>query len=171
MLFRSGALEAAAPLLGSMGTHALIVTGQIVVTLPCFQSLTGLLEAQGVQYTVFTGITDEPTDRMIEAGTSAYREHGCDFLIGIGGGSPLDAMKAIAVLAACGGSITDYMGKEISGKLPPMAAIPTTAGTGSEAQSYNTESAINKENAAVLDRKSTRLNSSHYQQSRMPSSA
>ena len=69
-------------------------------------------------------------------GTSAYREHGCDFLIGIGGGSPLDAMKAIAVLAACGGSITDYMGKEISGKLPPMAAIPTTAGTGSEATQF-----------------------------------
>ena len=136
ILTGSGALEAAAPLLGSMGTHALIVTGQIVVTLPCFQSLTGLLEAQGVQYTVFTGITDEPTDRMIEAGTSAYREHGCDFLIGIGGGSPLDAMKAIAVLAACGGSITDYMGKEISGKLPPMAAIPTTAGTGSEATQF-----------------------------------
>ena len=110
ILTGSGALEAAAPLLGSMGTHALIVTEQIVVTLPCFQSLTGLLEAQGVQYTVFTGITDEPTDRMIEAGTSAYRDHGCDFLIGIGGGSPLDAMKAIAVLAACGGSITDYMG-------------------------------------------------------------
>lgn len=136
ILTGSGALEAAAPLLGSMGTHALIVTGQIVVTLPCFQSLTGLLEAQSVQYTVFTGITDEPTDRMIEAGTAAYRDHGCDFLIGIGGGSPLDAMKAIAVLAACGGSITDYMGKEISGKLPPMAAIPTTAGTGSEATQF-----------------------------------
>lgn len=136
ILTGSGALEAAAPLLGSMGAHALIVTGQIVVTLPCFQSLTGLLGAQGVQYTVFTGITDEPTDRMIEAGVAAYRDHGCDFLIGIGGGSPLDAMKAIAVLAACGGSITDYMGKEISGKLPPMAAIPTTAGTGSEATQF-----------------------------------
>ena len=45
------------------------------------------------------------------------------------GGSPLDAIKAIAVLLVCGGKLSDYMGKEISGDFPPMAAIPTTAGT------------------------------------------
>lgn len=136
ILTGTGALEASAPLLGSMGSHALIVTGQIVVTLPCFQTLQELLRAQGVAYTVFSGVTDEPTDQMIRAGAAAYTENSCDHLIGIGGGSPLDAMKGIAVLVSCGGSITDYMGKEISGKLPPMAAIPTTAGTGSEATQF-----------------------------------
>ena len=136
ILTGTGALEAAMPLLAEMGTHALIVTGQIVCNLPCFQTLTAGLDAWGVAYTVFTGVTDEPTDQMIEAGRRAYLENDCDFLIGIGGGSPLDAMKAIGVLAACGGSITAYLGKEISGKLPPMAAIPTTAGTGSEATQF-----------------------------------
>ena len=54
----------------------------------------------------------------------------------MGGGSPLDAIKAIAALLVCGGKLSDYMGKEISGDFPPMAAIPTTAGTGSEATKF-----------------------------------
>lgn len=65
-----------------------------------------------------------------------YIEEGCDFLVGFGGGSPLDTMKTIAVLAVKGGSISDFMGKTIEAKLPPMAAIPTTAGTGSEATRF-----------------------------------
>ena len=73
---------------------------------------------------------------MIDEGLSVYRKNNCDFLIGIGGGSPLDAIKAIAVLLVCGGKLSDYMGKEISGDFPPMAAIPTTAGTGSEATRF-----------------------------------
>ena len=73
---------------------------------------------------------------MIDNGARVYLEEACDFLIGIGGGSPLDAMKAIALKAVCGGEMADYMGVSVEAKLPPMAAVPTTAGTGSEATQF-----------------------------------
>ncbi len=122
--------------IGKMGSKALIVTGKIVEKQDCFKKFTGKLTKKGIAYSVFTGITGEPDDKMIEEGLKAYRKAGCDFFIGIGGGSPLDSMKAIAALSVKGGKIADCMGKEISGDMPPMAAIPTTAGTGSEATKF-----------------------------------
>lgn len=130
------AIENSIKYLVTMGKRPLIVTGRIVVELEPFKLLTRRLAEQGMDYAVFKDITGEPTDVMINEGLEAYRDNNCDFLIGIGGGSPLDAIKAIAALYVCGGKLSDYMGKEISGELPPMAAIPTTAGTGSEATKF-----------------------------------
>lgn len=83
---------------------------------------------------------------MVEAGKEAWDGGKCDFLVAVGGGSPIDTMKAIGVVAVKGGSINDWYGKEITGDLPPMAAIPTTSGTGSEATQFtiitNTETDI-----------------------------
>ena len=73
---------------------------------------------------------------MIEKGLRQYQEEGCDFLVALGGGSPIDSMKAIGSLVKNGGNISDYMGKIIDVEMPPMAAIPTTAGTGSEATQF-----------------------------------
>jgi alcohol dehydrogenase class IV len=73
---------------------------------------------------------------MISAGVRAYSASECDFIMSIGGGSPLDSAKAIGAMSTLGGSIPDYMGKEISGKFPPLVLIPTTAGTGSEATKF-----------------------------------
>lgn len=130
------AIQSSIKYLSKMGKKALIVTGKTVVTLESFKLLTYLLDDSDIKYSVFTGITGEPTDLMINEGLKVYRENKCDFLIGIGGGSPIDSMKAIAVLDALGGDISDYIGKEICGDLPPMAAFPTTAGTGSEATKF-----------------------------------
>lgn len=85
---------------------------------------------------IFDGITGEPTVEMINGGVAAYKENGCDYVIGIGGGSSLDSAKAIAAMSVLGGSIADYMGREIDGDFPPMVLIPTTAGTGSEATKF-----------------------------------
>ena len=82
---------------------------------------------------MFDGVTGEPTDVMVNEGLEIYKKDGCDFLIALGGGSPIDSMKAISALAVTDQKITDFFGKEIEGNLPPTAAIPTTAGTGSEA--------------------------------------
>ena len=87
-------------------------------------------------YGIFSDISGELTDAIVDNCVKAYKENGCDCFIAIGGGSALDTMKAAAVLAVMGGKIADYMGKQICGKLPPMAAIPTTAGTGSEATKF-----------------------------------
>lgn len=131
-----GALEMAEAFLGKMGKKALVVTDPVMVQLGNLFRLEEVLQKQGIAYAVYSDITGEPTDTMIEKGLQAYRENDCDFLIGLGGGSPIDSMKAIAALAENGGSISDYLGKVIEGKLPPMAAIPTTAGTGSEATQF-----------------------------------
>lgn len=132
----SSVLEQAAPQLKAMGKKAFIVTGKHVAVSEMMSKLLGLLERNDILYEVFDGITGEPTDTMIVKGTELYKESGCDFLIGIGGGSPLDSAKAIAAMAVNQGSISDYNGIEIKGEIPPIAAIPTTAGTGSEATKF-----------------------------------
>ena len=132
----NGAIENSIKYLVTMGKKPLIVTGLVVSELDAFKMLVSKLVENGLDCVVFKDITGEPTDVMIDEGLKVYHENNCDFLIGMGGGSPLDAIKAIAVLLVCGGKLSDYMGKEISGDFPPMAAIPTTAGTGSEATKF-----------------------------------
>lgn len=120
-----------------LGKKALIVTGKIVEKQACTQELLRLLDAQGVGYTVFSDTTGEPTDVMVRAGVEAYLSGGCDFMIAVGGGSPMDLMKAAAVLLKYpAAQLRDFMGKVIDGPFVPMAAIPTTAGTGSEATMF-----------------------------------
>ena len=118
------------------GAHALIVTGRHVRQLDAFRQLTDGLAASRIDFTVFDGISGEPDDEMIAAGADAYRAAHCDFLIAMGGGSPMDAMKAIAVTVAGGRCICSCYGQSIDCARPPMIAIPTTAGTGSEATQF-----------------------------------
>ena len=129
-------LVEAAPLLKKMGNKAFIVTGRHVAVSDMMKQLTALLDENGIGCVIFDGITGEPTDTMIENGVEMLKSSGCDFIIGIGGGSPLDSAKAIAAMAVNEGSIADYNGKEITGEILPLAAIPTTAGTGSEATKF-----------------------------------
>lgn len=129
-------LGEAAPLLKKMGNKAFIVTGRHVAVSNMMKQLTDLLDENGIDCVIFDGITGEPTDTMIENGVEMLKSSGCDFIIGIGGGSPLDSAKAIAAMAVNEGSIADYNGKEITGEILPLAAIPTTAGTGSEATKF-----------------------------------
>lgn len=129
-------LGEAAPLLKEMGNKAFIVTGKHVAVSDMMKQLTALLDKNGIDGVIFDGITGEPTDTMIENGVEMLKSSGCDFIIGIGGGSPLDSAKAIAAMAVNEGSIADYNGKEITGEILPLAAIPTTAGTGSEATKF-----------------------------------
>ena len=129
-------LGEAVPLLKKMGNKAFIVTGRHVAVSDMMKQLTALLDENGIDCVIFDGITGEPTDTMIENGVEMLKSSGCDFIIGIGGGSPLDSAKAIAAMAVNEGSIADYNGKEITGEILPLAAIPTTAGTGSEATKF-----------------------------------
>lgn len=129
-------LGEAAPLLKKMGNKAFIVTGRHVAVSDMMKQLTALLDENGIDCVIFDGITGEPTDTMIENGVEMLKSSGCDFIIGIGGGSPLDSAKAIAAMAVNEGSIADYNGKEITGEILPLAAIPTTAGTGSEVTKF-----------------------------------
>ena len=124
----AGALQAAKETFGQLGRKAMIVTDKVMIDLGNCAKVETALKDQGIAYTVYSEIVGEPTDIMIENGLKQYREEGCDFLIALGGGSPIDSMKAIGSLVKNGGDITDYMGKIIDVEMPPMAAIPTTAG-------------------------------------------
>ncbi len=115
----------------------LIVTGKHVVKSPVMEKIIAGLKEKNINPVVFDGITGEPTDQMITEGVKAYKIGGCDSLIGVGGGSPLDSAKAIAAMTVLDGSIADYNGKVLNGNFPEIIAIPTTAGTGSEVTQYS----------------------------------
>ncbi|MGD9781778.1 MAG: iron-containing alcohol dehydrogenase [Kiritimatiellia bacterium] len=133
ILFGPGSRRQAGPLARELGKRALVVTGAHSARA---DPLRELLAAHGVESTVFS-IGGEPTTEMVRRGTAKGRDMGADWVMGFGGGSPLDAAKAVAALLANGGDPLDYM--EVVGKGLPLAkasvpciAIPTTAGTGSE---------------------------------------
>ena len=132
----AGALDMAEDKLSQLGKKALIVTDNVMVELGNCAKVEAALKNGNVDYVVYHEINGEPTDVMINKGLELYKENGCDFLVALGGGSPIDSMKAIAALVANGGNISDYMGKIIGGELPTTVAIPTTAGTGSEATQF-----------------------------------
>ena len=132
----AGALKQAEDCLAGFGKKAMVVTDEVMVRLGNVAHVERALEACGIGYTVYAGITGEPTDVMIGQGLEIYEKENCDFLVALGGGSPIDSMKAIGALVGNGGKIGDYLGKVITKPTPPMVAIPTTAGTGSEATQF-----------------------------------
>lgn len=136
VFYGEGALKDAASYIGAFGKKALIVTDPMMVKLGNVKRVTDILDSENTAYAVFDGITGEPTDIMIEAGFEIWKKEECDFLIAVGGGSPIDSMKAIGAVATSGGCIDDYLGKVITVPTPPMVAIPTTSGTGSEATQF-----------------------------------
>lgn len=130
------ALKESIPYLKKYGKKAFIVTGPHVGKSSMMTQLTQTLQDAQIDYYLFDKITGEPTDVMIQEGVLAFKKEQSDFLIGFGGGSPLDSAKAIAAMSVNPGTIADYNGKMITGNTPPIVAIPTTSGTGSETTMY-----------------------------------
>lgn len=152
------AMEMSMEYLKPYGDKALIVTDDVMVKIGNVEKLTNQLDKSGIKYKIYSEINTEPTHTMIDKGVQIFTEEKCDYLIGIGGGSPIDAMKAIGAVVRNGGSITEYMGKKLENKLPYIVAIPTTAGTGSEATMVsvitNTETGVKmmlKDNKLMAD--------------------
>lgn len=114
------AIHAAKENIKLLGRHALVISGKIVEKNGIVENLTDALDEVGVGYTVFTDIKGEPDDLMIAHAKQIYDASGCDLVIGIGGGSPLDSAKAVS-------AASDYC---------PIVLIPTTAGSGSEATKF-----------------------------------
>jgi len=128
-----GALHMSMDNMKEFGKKALIVTDDMMIKLGNVGKLTDELDGAGIEYAIYSGVNSEPTHTMVNEGIEIYKEAGCEFLIAIGGGSPMDTAKAIGAVITNGGNICDYQGKKLDNELPPIVAIPTTAGTGSEA--------------------------------------
>lgn len=131
-----GALEQSAAYISEMGKKALIVTGKIITKSGLVQKLQDFLDSLKIDSVIFNDLPGEPDDLMINAGLKIYKDQHCDFIIGLGGGTPLDTAKAIGAMSVLPGNLIDYAGKEIKGVFPPLVLIPTTAGTGSEATKF-----------------------------------
>jgi len=114
--------------------RVLIVTDAVIAKLGLLKNLTDALTAGGTPYVVFDEITPDAPIPLIERGIDFYREHGCDAIVAFGGGSSMDASKAIAVsISNPGKSLRALAGYFKGLRTPvPIYAVPTTAGTGSE---------------------------------------
>lgn len=112
----------------------LLITDKVMVELGYVQKIERQLGASGIRYDCFTDTVPEPTTASIQAGVEKARSGNYDCLVALGGGSPIDSAKAISILAFFGGEMRDYKFPHIIEKQGlPVIAIPTTAGTGSEA--------------------------------------
>lgn len=111
----------------------LVVTDAMLVKIGLVEPLLARLRERGVACIVYDGVLPDPTIAQVEAGLALYREHGCDALLAIGGGSSIDAAKAIAARARNPYPLS-WMGGllRVLRRPAPLHAVPTTAGTGSE---------------------------------------
>ncbi len=130
IIFGPGTIKEVGPAAREMGCRALVATGRRSAP------LLALLQAAGVD-TVTLTVSGEPTTDLAREGTARAREAGCDLVIGCGGGSAIDAGKAIAALLTNGGDPLDYLevvgrGRPLTRPSAPFIAIPTTAGAGAE---------------------------------------
>ena len=133
-LLGKGCLQDAAAPIKAMGCKkALISTDKFLTGNGTVDKVAKMLESVGVEYVVYNEAKPNPTVKNVEDGLKVLQENGCDFVVSVGGGSPQDCGKAIAVLATNGGSIKDYEGVNKSArKSLPIVAITTTAGTSAE---------------------------------------
>ncbi len=115
----------------------LIVTDKGIEGIGLADELKGYFAEVGIETVIFSDVKSNPTEENVLEGTKVYKESGCDFIVGLGGGSPLDTGKTIKVMATHDGPLEKYDDmkggdKYIINNMPPYYAIATTAGTGSE---------------------------------------
>jgi alcohol dehydrogenase len=122
--------------------HVLVVSDRGVGEAGWTGEVLGHLAKAGVSAQLWDGLTPNPKDHEVEAGCAAYLAGGCDVLVAVGGGSCVDAAKAIAVLATQAnqegaGGIAGYAGVgKVTGPLPPTVMVPTTGGSGSDVSQF-----------------------------------
>ena len=110
-----------------------LVTDKGIADSGLLARITDLLEAHKLRWKLFDSVEPNPKDYNVQEGTDIANAFGPDCLVALGGGSPIDCAKAIAVVARQGGAVRDYEGPgKIGPDVLPLIAIPTTAGTGSE---------------------------------------
>ena len=113
--------------------NVLLVTDKGIVGAGIVDRVLKYIEAGKCDVTVFDEVLPDPSVKVVDKGGALAVEKQCDLIIAVGGGSPIDAGKGIAVVAANGGSCADYEGLDRYSKQPiPLFAVPTTCGTGSE---------------------------------------
>ncbi len=134
--FGPGARKLVADHLKANGiARPLVVTDRGIAALPLLGEFMG--ELKGLDATAFSGISGNPVGSQVMAGAAAYKAHGADAVIGLGGGAAVDVAKAVALMAVHPGDVLEYAWdhpqvRPMNRGMPYFVAVPTTAGTGSE---------------------------------------
>ena len=135
IVFGPGTFSQLGELGSPLGDHALLVTGKSALRRSGrLDEAVDLLDRNGVAVTHLDGVENDPSLATCLRGIALVREAGCDMVVGIGGGSALDAGKAIAAMATQDGELSEYFhsAREMEMDSLPFVALPTTAGTGTE---------------------------------------
>jgi alcohol dehydrogenase class IV len=119
------------------GDRVLLVTDPGILANGWVDEARGYLKQEGLKTFIYDDVVTNPRAFQVEQGALAYARHECDVIIAIGGGSPMDTAKGIAILVSNQGRIEDYVGCNlITQPLPPLICVPTTAGTGSDVSQF-----------------------------------
>ncbi|WP_319415347.1 iron-containing alcohol dehydrogenase [Marispirochaeta aestuarii] len=114
-------------------SSVLLITDPGLKDMPFTRKILDVLKNGGVRCAVYGGVEANPKDHNVQSAAALAREKGAEALIALGGGSPMDCAKAVAILAPQGGEVRDYEdSSRIGEKILPLYTVPTTAGTGSE---------------------------------------
>jgi alcohol dehydrogenase class IV len=129
-----GVAQEVAEVLAQLGlSRPLIVTDTNLLALGHVTTVTDVLDGSGFSWRVFEQVVEDPTDSCVDVGLSALRSGDFDCIVGLGGGSTMDAAKAISFMSVNPGHVRDYKApRQIDRCGPPVILIPTTGGTGSE---------------------------------------
>jgi alcohol dehydrogenase class IV len=138
IIFGVGALRLAGQCGRNLGgSKALVVSDSGVLAAGWTQQVLASIESAGLDSTLFTQVTPNPRIEEVVAGTALYAEHHCDFIVAVGGGSPMDCAKCIGLLAANQGGIGEFVGVDNVGvPMPPTICIPTTGGTSADVSQF-----------------------------------
>lgn len=123
--------------LKTLGSHAFIMTGHSSYANGSLDDTAAKLDELGIKYAIFDKTGENPSVETIMTAKEAAVKCGADFVIGVGGGSPLDAAKAVALMAKNPESGPEVLYSDIKLEHLPVAEVPTTAGTGSEVTQYS----------------------------------
>lgn len=136
--FGVGALHVAGQYAGKFGiARPLVVSDPGVVAAGWAGQVMGSLSEAGISGVLFTAITPNPKAEEVMAGALAHAENGCDGIVAVGGGSPMDCAKGIAIVVSNGGHILDFEGVDkITVPMPPLICIPTTAGSSADVSQF-----------------------------------
>lgn len=137
VVYGPGAVKRTGELAAAFGRRALLVSDPGIVAAGYTGLATRLLERAGLEVALFSDFGENPDSVMVARGSELARAARVDLIVALGGGSSLDCAKGVNFVLTNGGAVADYRGYGVPPKpMLPMIGVPTTAGTGSEAQSY-----------------------------------
>jgi len=116
---------------------ALVVSGPVLDKLGYPGKIIDSLKAEGVDSVLYTGVTPNPRDHEVMAGAETYRQEGCDAIVAIGGGSPMDCAKAIGIVCTNNRHVLEFEGVDrVEHPGPPLICVPTTAGSAADISQF-----------------------------------